>query len=126
MALFDAPTRETCAVVRGNTNTPLQALVVMNEPQYVEASIALGRRMISEGGEDSASRIGYGFRLATGRFPTDEEAALLAAGLERSRQRYESDPAAARLLVDEENSELAAYAMVGTVILNLDELISRP
>ncbi len=50
MAIFDAPTRETCAVVRGSTNTPLQALVLMNEPQYVEAAIALGRRMIAEGG----------------------------------------------------------------------------
>jgi hypothetical protein len=126
MALFDAPTRETCTVVRGATNTPLQALVIMNDPQYVEASIALGRRMISEGGDSPEARTTYGFRLATGRVPTSKEKALLAAALEKSSKRYESDRAAAQLLVDEENPELAAYAMVGTILLNLDELISRP
>lgn len=126
MALFDAPTRETCTVVRGGTNTPLQALVVMNDPQYVEASVALGRRMISEGGESPEERTTYGFRLATGRLPTSEEKVLLANAFERSRKRYESDPAAAKLLVKEENPELAAYTMVGTILLNLDELISRP
>ena len=67
MALFDAPTRETCAVVRNATNTPLQALVLMNEPQFVEAGISLGRRMIAEGGDSAETRLTHGFRLATGR-----------------------------------------------------------
>ena len=126
MVLFDAPTRETCSVVRGSTNTPLQALVILNEPQYVQAGIELGRRMIAEGGQDPAARTTYGFRLATGRLPTAEEKSLLAAALERSRKRYESDASAAQLLVDEANPELAAYATIGSILLNLDELINRP
>ncbi|QTN32751.1 DUF1553 domain-containing protein [Akkermansiaceae bacterium] len=123
MAIFDAPTRETCAVIRSNTNTPLQALVLMNEPQYVEAAVAFGRRMIAEGG---ANRAGYGFRMATGREPTAEELSLLAEALEKHHARYEKDPAAAKLLVGAENPELAAHAMLASILLNLDELINRP
>jgi len=123
MAIFDAPTRETCTVIRSNTNTPLQALVLMNEPQYVEAARAFGRRMIAEGGEN---RMGYGFRIATGREPTAEELSLLTAALEKHSLRYGKDPAAAKLLVGEENPELAAYTMLASILLNLDELINRP
>jgi hypothetical protein len=126
LALFDAPTRETCTVVRGSTNTPLQALVVMNAPQYVEAALAFGRLMLSEGGETDPKRLDFGFRRATGRVPTSGEQALLAKALERNRSRYGKDPAAAMQLVGEENPELAAYSMVASIILNLDELISRP
>jgi hypothetical protein len=126
MALFEAPTRETCAVIRSKTNTPLQALVLMNEPQYVEAARAFGRRMIVEGGQTSSQRLKYGFRSATGRVPSTEEFLLLASALEKHRSRYAKDPAAAQLLVGEENPELAAYAMVASIILNLDELINRP
>jgi hypothetical protein len=126
MAIFDAPTRETCAVIRSSTNTPLQALVLMNEPQYVEAALAFGRRMLVEGGETSGQRLKYGFRCATGRVPSDEEFSLLASALEKHSTRYGKDLAAAQLLVGEENSDLAAYAMVASIILNLDELINRP
>jgi len=126
MVLFDSPTRETCAVVRGSTNTPLQALVVMNDPQYVEAALAFGRRMIAEGGGNADQRLVFGFRIATGRKPTQEEGMLLSKALDRHLRRYGEDPAAALLLVGEEDPELAAYAMVASIILNLDELINRP
>ena len=112
MALFDAPTRETCSVVRGSTNTPLQALVLMNEPQFVEAGMALGKRMIKEGGTTPHARLSYGFRLATGRLPTPQESELLMRSLAKNKQRYANDP--------------AAYAMIGSLLLNLDELVSRP
>ena len=124
MALFDAPTRETCAVVRGNTNTPLQALVMLNEPQFVEAGVALGRRMIADGGATPGERLAHGFRLASGRPPVPEEAALLARALARHQARYDRDPEAATKLAG--TPEEAAYAMVGATLLNLDEAINRP
>jgi hypothetical protein len=89
----------------------------------VEAARAFGRRMIAEGGEN---RMGYGFRIATGREPTAEELSLLTAALEKHSLRYGKDPAAAKLLVGEENPELAAYTMLASILLNLDELINRP
>jgi hypothetical protein len=112
MAIFDAPTRETCSVVRNSTNTPLQALVVMNETQFVEAAAALGQRMIAEGGTSPPNRLTYGFRLVTGRSPTTEELSLLASALERHRQRL--------------GDETAAYAIIGSTLINLDEFINRP
>jgi len=123
MVLFDTPTRETCAVIRSSTNTPLQALVLMNDPQYVESALAFGRRILAEGGEN---RVGFGFRIGTGREPTPEELSLLNKALEKHSLRYGKDPAAAKLLVGEENAELAAYTMLASIILNLDELINRP
>lgn len=124
LVLFDAPTRETCAVVRNATNTPLQALVVMNEPQFVEAGIALGKRMIREGGASPASRIGHGFRLATGRAPQADEFKVLETSLARHLERYGKDQAAARAFAG--TPEEAAYAMLGSTLINLDEFINRP
>jgi hypothetical protein len=112
MALFDAPTRETCSVVRNATNTPLQALVLMNEPQFVEAAAALGRRMIAEGGDSAEARLTHGFRLATGRKPSAKELSLLTTSLARRLETH--------------GGESAAYAMIGSTLLNLDEFISRP
>ncbi len=126
IALFDAPTRETCTVVRGSTNTPLQALVTMNDPQYVEAALAFGHRIIAEGGTAPEQKLAYGFHLATGRKPTTEESKLLSKAFENHLARYTKDTVAAQLLVGEENPELAAYSMVASILLNLDELINRP
>ena len=118
MALFDAPTRETCAVVRGATNTPLQALVVMNEPQFVEAGIALGKRMIQEGGTSPSSRLTYGFRLTTGRAPESEEVKVLEKSLARHLERYSINEADAKALAG--TPEQAAYAVLGSTLINLD------
>ena len=124
MALFDAPTRETCAVVRGATNTPLQALVVMNEPQFVEAGNALGKRMIREGGSSSTSRITHGFRLTSGRAPNPEELQVLEKSLARHLERFTKTEADAKALAG--TPEQAAYAVLGSTLINLDEFINRP
>ncbi len=124
MAIFDAPTRETCAVVRGATNTPLQALVVMNEPQFVEAGIAVGKRMIQEGGASPTSRITYGFRLTTGRTPEPHELKVLEKSLARHLERYTKNEADAKALAG--TPEQAAYAILGSTLINLDEFINRP
>ena len=86
LATFDAPDREKCTARRAMTNTPLQALVLLNDPTYVEASRALAQRTIREGGKDVDSRLAYAFRLATARKPT--------------RQRGEGAARAARRAVD--------------------------
>ena len=112
MSIFDAPTRETCAIIRNNTNTPLQALVLLNEPQFVEAGRALGQRMIAEGGNTAESRITHGFRLATGRKPKTEELAILTSALKRHLTRHGKEP--------------DAYAALGSTLINLDEFINRP
>jgi len=125
IALFDAPTRETCTVVRDNTNTPLQALVVMNESQYVDAAVALGKRMMVEGGATDEDRLAYGFRLGTGRQPTAAERELLRTAFDRHLECYSDDPDAAHQLTGEKNPQAAAYVMVATTVLNLDELINR-
>ena len=124
LALFDAPTRETCAVVRGATNTPLQALVVMNEPQFVAAGVALGNRMIQEGGPSATARLTYGFRLTVGREPKAQEMALLEKSLARHLARYTANEADAKALAG--TPEQAAYAMLGSTLINLDEFINRP
>ena len=130
MAIFDAPTREICTVRRLATNTPLQALVLLNDPQFLKAARALARRMVAEGGGTPASRIGYGFRLATARPPVAAELDLLAAAHARELARFTRDPNAARdlLLAPEEsgpNAELAAYTMAASTILNLNETITK-
>lgn len=113
-------------MVRGNTNTPLQALVVMNDPQYVEASVAFGRRMMKEGGDTDSSRLGFGFRAATGRLPNDREGELLTSAYRRHLEYFSRDPNAVRKFIGSREPEVAAYAMIATTLLNLDELISRP
>lgn len=124
LALFDAPTRETCAVVRSATNTPLQALVVMNEPQFVEAGAALGKRMIADGGASATSRITHGFRLTTGRDPEPKELELLEKSLARHLARFSANEDDAKLLAG--TPEQAAYAILGSTLINLDEFINRP
>jgi len=124
LTLFDAPTRETCAVVRNATNTPLQALVVMNEPQFIAASVALGKRMLAEGGASSTSRLTHGFRLVTGRNPEANEMKLLEKALARHLERFSTSAADAQTLAG--TPEQAAYAMLGSTLINLDEFINRP
>jgi hypothetical protein len=124
LALFDAPTRETCAVVRNATNTPLQALVVMNEPQFVAAGVALGKRMLAEGGASPGSRLAFGFRLVTGRDPEAKEIELLEKSLARHLARFTSGEANAKTFAG--TPEQAAYAMLGSTLINLDEFINRP
>ncbi|MCW5978376.1 MAG: DUF1553 domain-containing protein [Bryobacteraceae bacterium] len=134
LIIFDSPTRETCAVRETRTNTPLQALALMNDVAYVEASRKLAERMMA-GGRAVADRLDHGFRLATGRPPKPEEMDLLRRAFETFAARYRGDKkAAARLLSHGESPrdfkldprELAAYASVASLVLNLDEVITKP
>ncbi len=134
MQVFDAPTRETCVVERSRTNTPLQALALMNDPTFVEAARKLAERMMSEGGATNATRATFGFRVATSRMPTADELEVLLSNF-REQQRYfrkRRDQAAALLSVGESACDvsldvidLAAWATVANMILCLDETITR-
>ena len=134
MDTFDAPSREVCVVRRINTNTPLQALVTMNDPVYVEASQALARRMVSEGGQTPASRIDYGFRLCLLRTPSDAEKTSLQKLYTRARASFATDAAAAKQMATEplgalpagmDAIDLAAWTVVGNVLINLDEMFMK-
>jgi hypothetical protein len=134
LATLDAPDREVCVVRRSRTNTPLQALVLMNDPTYVEASRKLAERMLKEGGVTPEARIAFAFKLATARTPTEKETAVLKRVYETQHTRFAKDkPAAEKLLKvgeaprDEKLDaiDVAAWAMVANAILNLDEVVTR-
>ncbi|MFM8933956.1 MAG: DUF1549 and DUF1553 domain-containing protein, partial [Gemmataceae bacterium] len=134
MLLFDAPNRETCLVRRGRTNTPLQALALLNEITYVEAARKLAERMLVEGGMDADNRLRHGFRLAIGRSPSVAELEILQKGIERDRKRFTQDPAGAEKLIALGEAkprpglkpvDLAAYTLAANVLLNLDECVTR-
>lgn len=134
LMLFDAPAREICTVKRPRTNTPLQALALLNEVTYVEAARKLGERMMTEGGATAAERLTFGFRLATCRHPSSDELSILLAGFNEDLARFQIDPAAAtdylsvgdsKLSENIDTIELAAYAVSANVLLNLDEFVTR-
>jgi hypothetical protein len=134
MMNFDAAGREACTVRENRTNTPLQALDLMNDRAYVEASRVLAERMMREGGATTESRIAFTFRLATARHPRAPELAILLDSFHRSLDRFHTEPAAAIRLVSEgehhrdetlEVSSLAAYTTVASLILNLDETVTK-
>ena len=134
LATFDAPDRETCTVRRSRTNTPLQALVLLNDPTYVEASRKLAERMLTEGGPAFESRLSFGFRLATARPPRPEEIAVLRDVYSADLAKFRRLPTAARQLLSVgessrneslDPSEHAAWTTVAAVILNLDEVLNK-
>lgn len=134
MMSFDAPSRESCVVRRARTNTPLQALVLMNDTQYVEAARFFAQKMIADGGSSPAERLQYGFRLATSRKASDKEVAVLGRLYEAHLADFtKNKDAAAKLLAVGESKttlpmephELAAYTMVANLILNLDETVTK-
>jgi hypothetical protein len=134
MTTFDAPERTYCTVRRLRTNTPLQALVCLNDPVYVEAAQALGRRMVAEGGSCNSDRVGYGFRLCLARPPRGEEVKRLVDLFEKTRQQFLPAPDAALSLAtkplgplpkDMNPVDLAAWTVVANVLLNLDETLAK-
>jgi hypothetical protein len=134
LVTFDAPDREKCIARRARTNTPLQALVLMNDPTYVEASRALAERLIREAGRDPARRIDHALRLALARPATPRERETLRNLAARELAHYRAEQEAARKLLAVGESgydrsldaaELAAWTAVAGVILNLDETISK-
>jgi len=131
---FDAPSREECTVRRSRTNTPLQALVLMNDEQYVEAARHLASRMIHHGGSTPTERIVFAFRLATSRTPTADEIAVFTRLYDEQRAAYAKNAEAAKKLIRVGDSppdttvdprELAAWSLVANVILNLDETVTK-
>jgi hypothetical protein len=134
LSTFDAPDRETCTVRRSRTNTPLQALVLMNDPTYVEASRKLAERMMTQSGSDAGNPVALAFRLAMARVPTAEESAVLKQVHDVQLKVFRADPAAADKLLKTGESprdekldpcELAAWTTVASIILNLDETITK-
>jgi hypothetical protein len=134
MTLFDAPDRETCTVRNERTNTPLQALTLLNETTFVESARALAERVMCEGGADAAARIMRIFRIVTSRMPSEQEQDVLLRSFHQHLSHYRKHPNDARKLLEVgdwpydpalEKSELAAYAVVANTLLSLDETITQ-
>ncbi len=134
MMTFDASGRETCSVRETRTNTPLQALTLMNDVTFVESARVLAERVLMQGGSSPEARLAMAFRLATARRPDADEMEVLRGGLEEHLAYYRSHPEAARKLARAGEAprlegldpcEVAAYTTVAGLILNLDETITK-
>ncbi|HMC10795.1 MAG TPA: DUF1553 domain-containing protein, partial [Pirellulaceae bacterium] len=134
MSNFDGPNREQVCTVRERSNTPLQALQLMNDTQHFEASRALAERILAEGGADDESRITWLYRTILSRPPTREELTFVNKALQTQRELYQADPAAASKAIHVGESlpkniapveETAAWTMIANLLLNLDETVCR-
>ncbi|MBK9165914.1 MAG: DUF1553 domain-containing protein [Bryobacterales bacterium] len=134
MVNFDAANREACVVRENRTNTPLQALNLMNDVTFVEAGRFLGQRMMREGGRTAESRLRHGFRIATGRTPRAAELDVLTGSLRYHLDYFSGREAQAEKFLAQGDSpadpalprrELAAYAAVASLLLNLDETVTK-
>jgi hypothetical protein len=134
MSIVDGPSRESCVLRRERTNTPLQALLFLNDPQYVEAARALAERSIREGGDSVESRAAYMFRVCTARQPDAAELAVLVSDYKDQLAAFTADAEGASQLIavgelppDQamQTSELAAWTMVANLVLNLDEVLNK-
>ena len=134
MTAFDSPDREFCTVRRSRTNTPLQALVLWNEPGYLEAARHLATRMLREGGADAAARLTFGFHHATGRRPSAEETRVLLGSFAKLRADFAARPDEAAGLLKVGASpvdaslppvEFAATMSVASMLLSLDETVTK-
>ena len=134
LAAFDAPSREECTVERIRSNTPQQALVLLNDPTFVEAARIFAERIIREGGKDAQTRLTFAYQQALNRNPTSKELSLLSSLLTKHRGQYKADQTAAETLlkvgakpadIKIEKDELAAWTSIARVVLNLHETITR-
>ena len=134
MLIFDSPSREKCVIQRQRTNTPLQALVTLNDPQFLEAGRALAQRLIKSGDDEASKRIDLGYRLATARPAKTKEIEILTKLFEKNLARFRGNPAAAKefLAVGEsprdesiDPAEHAAWMVIAQTIMNLDESLTR-
>jgi hypothetical protein len=134
MSIFDAPSREACTVRRERTNTPMQALALMNDIQFVEAARRYARRIMTEAGETDREKIVWAFRTATSRMPDEKEIQVIQKLLTTYREKYVQNPDQAQALLSvgesprEESLDVqqqAAWTMIANLILNLDETISK-
>jgi hypothetical protein len=133
MSTFDAPSREICTLRRFPTNTPLQALVTLNDPAYLEMAQALGRRIVREGGSTPETRVRFGLRLALSRPPEPAQVAPLLALFNQEAAKYRADAMAAKKLATEplgplpagmDAGEMAAWTVVANVLLNMDGVLT--
>ncbi|MEW4567508.1 PSD1 and planctomycete cytochrome C domain-containing protein [Tautonia sp. JC769] len=134
MTTFDAPSRESCTVRRERTNTPLQALLLLNDPQYVEAARGLAERTLREAGPSADERLTHMFRLATARHPESDERQELLAAFDEVLASYRGEVEEARALIAVgetqpdpafDPAELAAWTIIANTLLNLDEVIVK-
>lgn len=134
MLLFDSPSREICTVKRSRSNTPTQALSLLNEVTFVESARKLAEAMLRQGGTKPEERIAWAFRRITSRRPDPYELGTLAAGLRKRLEKFAGDAESARQLIAQgesrpdpalDPSELAAYTVTANVLLNLDETVTR-
>ncbi len=122
--IFDAPSREFCSVNRPRTNTPLQALVTLNDPAFVEAARGFGKR-IQAFGQDDTERLRAAFRAVTSRYPNAAELNIIKETLLEQRNEFQAHPDAAKKFSLGGDHETAAWAALGNILLNLDETITR-
>ena len=134
LAVFDAPNREVCSIGRTATNTPLQALVTLNDVQFVEAARVFARRLFDTPGETDAARLARAFELVTTRPPSTEESRILLETLQRERAAFTADPQAAAALLTTGQTpndttipapEHAAWTQITSLLLNLSEAVTR-
>jgi hypothetical protein len=131
--IFDAPTREKCAVRRARTNTPLQALVTLNDEQFVEASRVFAQRVLSDGGATWEEQAVFAYRLATSRRPTDLAIRVIRRVWQSEKTKYTARPDLADLLLKigdyplgkQDKTDLAAWSIVANLLLNLDQTLTR-
>jgi hypothetical protein len=140
MATFDAPSRETCTVRRPRTNTPLQALVLMNDKQFVETARHFAERILAEAPASDSERLEWAFRAMTSRRPDQSELAVLQQVLQQHQADFAADPQRASALIDSattqinpdhldrdksQDPQLAAWTMLASLLLNLDETVTK-
>ena len=135
MVAFDAPSREECTVERPRSNIPQQALVLLNDPTFVEAAHGLAERTLQSAEPETARRIDWIWKEVLSRLPEKTEAEVLTKVYERHRTQYEADPESAKQLLNVgtlpvneslDTVELAAWTSVARIVLNLNETITRP
>jgi hypothetical protein len=132
---FDAPDRTACVVARSRTNTPLQALTLMNDEAYVEMALAFAERILTENKSNAEARILYAYKTAFARIPRPTEAAYLKALLLKRHAFFEKNPKAAQTLIagvkgwkvpeGMNSGELAAWFYLTNILMNLDEAITK-
>jgi hypothetical protein len=135
MRILGANGRNACRTRRERTNTPLQALVLLNDPQFVEAARVLAERIMKEGGADIHTRLAFAFRLSTSRLPSPAELSILHAEFNNRLKEFKASPEATKAYLDGggarkpdpalDSAELAAFAALCSLILNLDESLSK-
>jgi hypothetical protein len=134
MQIFDAPSREACIVSRARTNTPLQALALLNDTQCIEAARAFATTLLDEEAVDERDRLIRGFRRVAARYPSTSELAVLSTLLETEREEFAANKKGATHLTrvgdstltsDSDVAELAAWTVVCNLLFNLDEFVNK-